>query len=187
MTDRTTVELRCSAIVFRDYRLLLLRRRRDSTEYWVLPGGHPRPREGAAACVEREVLEETGIRIQAPRVAFVLEATDPAAERRLIEVVFLAGERDRRTDPRATEPGAEAVFVPVEDTPGLTLRPPLAATCAACTAPSCGQRHRTWAICGAISAETRSRRGRLRHGEPSVPSTRSARLRVAATTCGAPP
>lgn len=126
MTDRTTVELRCSAIVFRDYPLLLLRRRRDSTEYWVLPGGHPRPRVGAAACVEREVPEETGIRIQAPRVAFVLEATDPAAERRLIEVVFLAGERDGRTDPRATEPGAQAVFVPVEDTPGLTLRPPLA-------------------------------------------------------------
>jgi hypothetical protein len=29
--------------------------------------------------------------------------------------------------------------------------------------------------------------GRLRHGEPSVPSTRSARLRAAVTTCGAPP
>ena len=71
MTDRTLVELRCSAIVFRDDRLLLLRRRRDGAEDWVLPGGHPRPREGAAACVECEVLEETGIRIQSPRVAFV--------------------------------------------------------------------------------------------------------------------
>ena len=30
MTDRSLVELRCSAIVFRDDRLLLLRRRRDS-------------------------------------------------------------------------------------------------------------------------------------------------------------
>jgi 8-oxo-dGTP diphosphatase len=114
MTDRTLVELRCSAIVFREERLLLLRRCRDGAEDWV------------AACVEREVLEETGIRIQAPRVAFVLETTDPAGDRRLIEVVFLADERDGRTDPRATEPGAQAVFVPVEDTPGLTLRPPLA-------------------------------------------------------------
>jgi len=126
MTDRSLVELRCSAIVFRDDRLLLLRRRRDSTEDWVLPGGHPRPREGAAACVEREVLEETGIRIQAPRVAFVLETTDPAGDRRLIEVVFLAEERDGQANPRATEPGVEAALVPVEDTPGLTLRPPLA-------------------------------------------------------------
>jgi 8-oxo-dGTP diphosphatase len=126
MTDRSLVELRCSAIVFRDDRLLLLRRHRDSTEDWVLPGGHPRPREGAAACVEREVLGETGICIRAPRVAFVLDATDPAGERRLIEVVFLVEERDTRANSRATEPGVEAVLVPVEDTPGLTLRPPLA-------------------------------------------------------------
>jgi 8-oxo-dGTP diphosphatase len=186
MTDRTLVELRCSAIVFRDDRLLLLRRRRDGAEDWVLPGGHPRPQEGAAACVEREVLEETGIHIQAPRVAFVLETTDPAGDRRLIEVVFLADERDRRTNPRATEPGAQAVFVPVDDTPQLTLRPRWPATCGAYTAPSCGQRHRTWAICGATSAELRSGRRRLRHGEPSVPSTPSAR-HAAVTTCRALP
>jgi 8-oxo-dGTP pyrophosphatase MutT (NUDIX family) len=66
MTDRSLVELRCSAIVFRDDRLLLLRRRRDGAEDWVLPGGHPGSREGAAACVEREVLEETGIAFRRP-------------------------------------------------------------------------------------------------------------------------
>jgi 8-oxo-dGTP diphosphatase len=143
MTDRSRVELRCSAIVFRDDRLPLLRRHRDSTQDWVLPGGHPRPREGVAACVEREALEETGIRIQAPRVAFVLEATDPAGERRLIEVVFLAEERDGRTGPRAAEPGAEAVLVPVEDTPELTLRPALAGYLRGCTAPTFGQPRRT--------------------------------------------
>jgi ADP-ribose pyrophosphatase YjhB (NUDIX family) len=126
MTDRTLVELRCSAIVVRDDRLLLLRRRRDGAEDWVLPGGHPRRREGAAACVEREMLEETGIRIQAPRVAFLLETIDPAGDRRLVEVVFLAEERDGRSQPQATEPGTEAAFVPVEDTPALALRPPLA-------------------------------------------------------------
>ena len=152
MTDRTLVELRCSAIVFREERLLLLRRCRDGAEDWVLPGGHPRPREGVAACVEREVLEETGIRIQAPRVAFVLETTDPAGDRRLIELVFLAGYLRglHRTQLRTT-------------------------------APYLG------ATCGAMSAGTRSRSRRLRHGEPSVPSTRSARLRAAVTTCGAPP
>jgi 8-oxo-dGTP diphosphatase len=106
MTDRTLVELRCSAIVFREERLLLLRRRRDGAEDWVLPGGHPRPREGVAACVEREVLEETGIRIQAPRVAFVLETTDPAGDRRLIELVFLTGYLRglHRTQLRSTAP-----------------------------------------------------------------------------------
>jgi 8-oxo-dGTP diphosphatase len=126
MTDRTLVQLRCSAIVFRDDRLLLLRRRRDGAEDWVLPGGHPRPREGAAAWSNARCSRRPA---SASRVAFVLETTDPAGDRRLIEVVFLADERDGRTgrtDPRATEPGAQAIFVPVEDTPGLTLRPPLA-------------------------------------------------------------
>ncbi len=126
MSDRSLVELRCSAIVFRGEDVLLLRRWRDGREEWVLPGGHPRPQEGTAACVEREVQEETGIRIDARQVAFLLETADPARERRLVELVFLGAERDGRVAPRTAEPGLEPLFVPVEDTPGLELRPPLA-------------------------------------------------------------
>jgi 8-oxo-dGTP pyrophosphatase MutT (NUDIX family) len=126
MLDRTLVELRCSAIVFRGDDVLLLRRRRDGGEEWVLPGGHPQPQEGTAACVRREVLEETGLRVDANRVAFLLETTDPAGARRLVELVFLAAERDGQTATRPSEPGLEPLFVPVEDTPALALRPPLA-------------------------------------------------------------
>jgi 8-oxo-dGTP pyrophosphatase MutT (NUDIX family) len=126
MLDRSLVELRCSAIVFRGDEVLLLRRRRDGTTDWVLPGGHPRPREGTAACVQREVLEETGLRVNAEGVAFLLETTDPAGERRLVEVVFLVSEQIAGTSPHCPEPDVEPVFVPVEETPGLVLRPPLA-------------------------------------------------------------
>lgn len=126
MLDKTLVELRCSAIVFRRDDVLLLRRCRNGSEEWVLPGGHPRPQEGTAACVQREVLEETGLRVDANRVAFLLETADPAGARRLVELVFLAAERDGRAVPRTGEPGLEPVFVPVEDTPALALRPPLA-------------------------------------------------------------
>lgn len=75
MSDRALVELRCSAIVFRGEAVLLLGRRRNGTRDWVLPGGHPRPREGRATCTYREVLEETGLDVQVGRVAFVLETT----------------------------------------------------------------------------------------------------------------
>jgi 8-oxo-dGTP diphosphatase len=126
MLDRSLVELRCSAIVFRGDAVLLLRRSRDGATDWVLPGGHPRPREGTAACVEREVLEETGLQVDAGGVAFLLETTDPAGERRLVELVFLASEQSTHTAPRTLEPGLEPVFVPVEHTPALVLRPPLA-------------------------------------------------------------
>jgi 8-oxo-dGTP pyrophosphatase MutT (NUDIX family) len=124
--DRALVELRCSAIVFRGDAVLLLGRRRNGTRDWVLPGGHPRPREGTATCAYREVLEETGLDVQIGRVAFVLETTDPAGDRRLIEIVFLATERDAHAEPKAREPGLWPQFVPVDDTPQLDLRPPIA-------------------------------------------------------------
>jgi 8-oxo-dGTP diphosphatase len=124
--DRALVELRCSAIVFRGDAVLLLGRRRDGTDDWVLPGGHPRPREGTAACAHREVREETGLDVQVGRVAFVLETTDPTGARRLIEIVFLASEQDARAEPKAREPGLWPAFVPVDDTPRLALRPPIA-------------------------------------------------------------
>ena len=60
------------------------------------------------------------------RVAFVLETTDPGGDRRLIEIVFLATERDAHAEPKAREPGLWPQFVPVDDTPMLDLRPPIA-------------------------------------------------------------
>jgi 8-oxo-dGTP diphosphatase len=126
VSDRALVELRCSAIVFRGEAVLLLGRDRHGRRDWVLPGGHPRPREGTATCAWREVVEETGLDVQVGRVAFVLETTDPAGDRRLIEIVFLATERDAHAQPKAREPGLWPQFVPVDDTPMLDLRPPIA-------------------------------------------------------------
>lgn len=126
MSDRALVELRCSAIVFRGDAVLLLGRRRDGMQDWVLPGGHPRPREGTQTCAYREVLEETGLDVEVGRVAFVLETTDPAGDRRLIEIVFLATERNAYAEPKEREPGLRPQFVAVDDTPLLDLRPPIA-------------------------------------------------------------
>ena len=53
------VNVRCSALVFRGDSVLLCRRSEDE-DTWVLPGGTPRLGEGTAAAAEREVLEETG-------------------------------------------------------------------------------------------------------------------------------
>jgi hypothetical protein len=62
-----------------------------------------------------------GLATRHSQVAFVLETTDPAGDRRLIEVVFLADERDRRTDPRGRVPwsgGIEGVVVNLSDGAG---------------------------------------------------------------------
>jgi 8-oxo-dGTP diphosphatase len=125
MDDGVTVDLRCSAVLFRGERVLLLRRHRNGREDWVLPGGNPRPGEGTANCVRREVEEETGLQVDVAGVAFVLEIINPTRTDRLIEVVFLAADRAPRRAPRAMEPGLEPAFVALDDLPGLDLRPRL--------------------------------------------------------------
>ena len=74
-----SIDVRCSAIVFRDDAVLLVHRSRNGTDDWVLPGGTPRPSESMAACARRETLEETGLSVDPARVAFVLEALGPGS------------------------------------------------------------------------------------------------------------
>ena len=114
-------------VLFRRGTVLLLHRHKDGEEEdWVLPGGQPEAGEGTAACARREVHEETGLRVDVGRVAFVLETIDPEREHRVIEIVFLASRGNRVSgEPIEREPGLTPVFVPVDDLPGLNLRPPL--------------------------------------------------------------
>lgn len=119
-----SIDVRCSAIVFRDDTVLLVHRSRNGTDDWVLPGGTPRPGESMAACARRETLEETGLSVDPARVAFVLEALGPASTRRTVDLVFLAT-ADGHGEPEPREPDLEARFVPLSLLPGLDVRPPL--------------------------------------------------------------
>jgi 8-oxo-dGTP diphosphatase len=123
MGDQAPVDLRCSAVVFRADSVLLCQR---PTGEWVLPGGTPRHGEGSAACVLREVREETGLRVDPQRVAFVLEATNLDHGQHLIEIVFHASPIDNHADPRPVETGLDPHYVPVAQLPRLALRPPIA-------------------------------------------------------------
>lgn len=125
MLDDPPVRLRCSTAIFRDKHLLLVHRTRDGLDDWVLPGGYPRAGEGMAACVRREVLEETGIRVEPNQCAFVLETIDPAGEQRRVELVF-AIRTQSPTEPEQREPGLTPSYVPLDQLAGISLRPPLA-------------------------------------------------------------
>lgn len=60
-------------------RLLLVRRARPPARgTWSLPGGHVEPGEDDATAVEREVAEETGLRVRAGRVVGVVERPAPS-------------------------------------------------------------------------------------------------------------
>jgi len=119
------VDLRCSVLLFRDDSVLLCRRT-DREDVWVLPGGTPRGGEGTAAAAQREVEEETGIKVAAERVAFVLETSSWNRMYHRIEIVFLGADRDRRTVPAQLEENLEPSFVPLADLDKIGLRPPMA-------------------------------------------------------------
>jgi 8-oxo-dGTP pyrophosphatase MutT (NUDIX family) len=58
----------CTACIFDPSREKLLLTRRSDNGRWCLPGGHMEPGETLAECVEREVWEETGLRVAAGRL-----------------------------------------------------------------------------------------------------------------------
>jgi 8-oxo-dGTP diphosphatase len=61
-----------SAAIFRDGRVLLVRRRRPpSADLWSLPGGHIEPGEAALDAVHRELREETAISARITDIAAV--------------------------------------------------------------------------------------------------------------------
>lgn len=128
--DESLVELRCSVLVTRGRDILLIRRdpgaRRERQEYWVLPGGRPRPGEGVLACARREVAEETGLVVQPERCAFIGDVVDPDRNRRQVEVVFSARVPTNHDAALVGEADAEPAWVGLESLRRLRLRPPIA-------------------------------------------------------------
>lgn len=121
-----STELRCSVAVFRNRSVLLVHRTGDGQDDWVLPGGSPEAGETTGACARREVLEETGLRVDPDRIAFVLETIDPRRTRRTVEIVFLATEMTRGGEVREQERGMAPMFVELDELPALPMKPPLA-------------------------------------------------------------
>lgn len=108
--DAHELRLSVSAVVWRDRdrRELLLMQRSDN-RHWGLPGGYVELGESVAAAAEREVYEETGVRISVGRLAGVY--SDP--KRQVVEypdgqrvhainLCFEAYPRDQRVDPPTT-------------------------------------------------------------------------------------
>lgn len=122
--DLMSFAVRCSALLFRGDTVLVVERTREGQQDWVLPGGNPRPGESTGSCVRREVEEETGLRVNASRVAFILEAND-YEQRHTLDIVFACTESDR-AEPRVMEQGLRPTFVPADELSKLNLRPPIA-------------------------------------------------------------
>jgi 8-oxo-dGTP pyrophosphatase MutT (NUDIX family) len=70
-----TIRLGCSAAIFDDQGRVLLTKRSDNGQ-WCLPGGAVESGESVAEACEREVWEETGLRVRVKRLVGVYSHPD---------------------------------------------------------------------------------------------------------------
>ena len=72
------------AIVFKDHAVLLVRRANPpSQDVWAIPGGNVQLGESLQQAAEREILEETGVRIQAGAPVFTFDYIDRDVEQQI--------------------------------------------------------------------------------------------------------
>ncbi len=118
------------AVVRRDGRILLVKRAHPPhAGLWAIPGGKVRPGESLQAAAEREILEETGVRIRAggPVHAFdLVERDDQGRVTCHYVVVDLAAEY-LGGEPRAGSDAAGAGWFSEEELATLPLNPDTAA------------------------------------------------------------
>jgi ADP-ribose pyrophosphatase len=111
------------AIVRRDDAVLLVRRANPPyAGEWAIPGGRVQLGETLKAAAEREILEETGVRIRAGDPAYTFEYIERDTERVLYHYVvvdlfgtFVEGE------PKAGDDAAEAAWVALNEMDALPV------------------------------------------------------------------
>ena len=77
MTDKSP-QVGVGAIVFHNKQVLLVKRKRPpNAGQWAIPGGRVKFGESLQQAAEREILEETGIRIKAGAPVFAFDVIQP--------------------------------------------------------------------------------------------------------------
>ena len=118
------------AVVRRDGRILLVKRARPPhAGLWAIPGGRVRWGETLQAAAEREILEETGVRIRAGDPVHAFDLVERDGEGRVTRhyvVIDLAAEY-LGGEPRAGSDAADAGWFSEGELAALPLNPDTAA------------------------------------------------------------
>jgi ADP-ribose pyrophosphatase YjhB (NUDIX family) len=124
---QTIPTTRVSVVVLRnnDREILLVKHRKGSRQYWVLPGGRLEYGETFHECAVRELKEETGLEVSVERFLFMSEAIAPDRSRHIVNV-YLKAKVIGGTMKIGNEPVLAGVdFVPVANLDKMTLFPPI--------------------------------------------------------------
>ena len=108
-----------------DEKILLVRHRKDTRQYWVLPGGRLEYGETFQECAVRELKEETGLDIAVDKLIFISEAIAPDRSRHIVNV-YLTAHVTGGVMKLGNEPVLAGVdFVPLSELEKVTLYPPV--------------------------------------------------------------
>lgn len=118
------IKTRVAGVFVREGKILLVRHEKDGRSYWLLPGGGLEYSESLEAALERELMEEAGLKVKAGRLLFIAESLPPDKHRHVINVVLageiLAGEAKLN---EVSERLKEVAWVPREQLSGLSFQP----------------------------------------------------------------
>lgn len=119
-------QLGVGAVVLHRDRVLLVQRGREPAKgQWAIPGGKVAPGESLVAAAEREILEETGITIEAGELAWHFEfiERDEEGSVKFHYVVLDFFARYRSGEPAAGDDAAAVRWVGFDELAGLPLNP----------------------------------------------------------------
>ncbi len=102
------IKIRAAVILERKGRILLAKHRKQTGEYWVLPGGTVEEGETLQETAAREIREETGLEAEIEKLAFVSEVIDKGpGHKHIIDFFFKGkirgGDLKRGTDRNLTD------------------------------------------------------------------------------------
>jgi ADP-ribose pyrophosphatase YjhB (NUDIX family) len=117
---------RVSVVVVQDSKILLVKHRKGTRQYWVLPGGRLEYGETFQECGVRELKEETGLEVEVQDFLFLSEAIAPDRSRHIVNI-YLKGRVTGGIMKLGSEPVLAGVdFLPLADLGKITLFPPIA-------------------------------------------------------------
>jgi len=113
-------EVAVGGVAVFDAALLLIQRATDpQAGRWSIPGGRVEPGETLAAAVEREVREETGLRVRCGDLLGWAERIGPGYHFVILD--FTVAVPDDCREPTAGSDAAAVAWVPLENVSGMSL------------------------------------------------------------------
>ena len=118
------LRIRVGGVYVRDSKILLVRHHKGGRRYWLLPGGGLEFGETVAQALERELVEECGVKTRSGRLLFINESIPPQKTRHVLNLTFLGTLLEG--EPRQSEDDGVldgVAWVDKADLPGLPFFP----------------------------------------------------------------